>query len=239
MAENFAYRHKKTPYNAFIAIIEPLMLVALMSIISDAFERHARFGTSPILFYATGILPYSVFMNVSLRMKVTDQPKRLPRVTTIDLIVAHILDELLLKTLVIAIVFSALYYFQGVDQAVPVDPVTCLAAITVLAIFGLGAGMINMAIYSIFPVWAYIYPYLVRLLLLFSGAGWVMDRTPSRIQDLMVLDPIAHAIVWFRTGVYQHFPHRLLDLEYMFTFLVFFLIAAIIANSVTKEWRHR
>lgn len=239
MAENFAYRHKKTPYNAIIAIMEPLALVFILSELSAAFDRHARYGTSPILFFASGILPYSLFMSVSLRMKVVDAARRLPRVTTFDLIVAHVLDELILKTLVIVILFSCLYFWAGVEEALPADPLRCLAALVVMAAFGLGAGMINTAIYAVFPIWKFIYPYTVRMLLLFSGAGWVMDLVPLRVQAYMVIDPIAHAVVWFRTGVYPHFPHRLLDLEYMFTFLCFFLIAGVIAEAATKEWRHR
>jgi capsular polysaccharide transport system permease protein len=239
MTENFAFRHKAKRYSAIIAIAEPLVLIGLLYMMASVLERQARFGTSPALFFASGVLPYSVFMYVSFRIKAIDVGRHLPRVSTFDQIVAHVLAELLLKIVVIVILFAGLYFLTGVSEAIPVDPATCLAALVVLATFGVAAGLINIAISAVFPLWQYLYQYAARILLMFSGAMWVMDLMPPRVQAYMVLDPIAHAIVWFRTGLYRDFPHRLLDLEYMFLVLGFTLVIGAFGQTATREWRNR
>jgi len=239
MMDNFAFRHRAKRFSAIFAVVEPLILVALMSMMASALERHARFGSSPALYFASGILPYSVFLFVSLRVKITEMGRHLPRVSTFDMIVAHVLSEFLLKIVTIVTLFAILYFVYGVTDAMPVNPARCLAALAVLAAFGVAFGLINIAITAVFPIWQYIYQYASRVLLMFSGALWVMDFMPPKIQQYMVLDPIAHIIVWFRTGLYVEFPHRLLDLQYSFMVLAFALVIGALGQSVTKEWRNR
>lgn len=239
MMDNFAFRHRAKRFSAIFAVVEPLILVALMSMMASALERHARFGSSPALFFASGVLPYSLFLYVSLRIKMTEIGRRLPRVSIFDLIVAHVLAEFLLKIVVIVVLFSVLYFAFGVKEAMPVNPARCLAALAILAVFGVAFGLINIAIVAVFPVWQYIYQYASRVLLMFSGALWIMDFMPPKIQGYMALDPIAHVIVWFRMGLYAEFPHRLLDLQYSFMVLAFALVIGGLGEAATRELRNR
>jgi len=238
MGENFAYRHKRLRLNALLALAEPLVFIAMITLLHEALHQSPPFGSSAVLFFATGVLPYSVFMHSSNRTRVTESSLRLPGVTQFDILLAHILDELLLKIVVIGLVFFGLY-LTGVEEAIPVEPVQCFAALGVLALMGVGFGMVSVVLYSAWSWWKYMYPFLVRALLLFSSVMYVMDLVPDPARSVMVWDPMAHAITWFRAGVYSFYPTRLLDLTYMFECAIGMVVIGILVETSTREWRLR
>ncbi len=113
-------------------------------------------------------------------------------------------------------------------------PEECLIALLLLGMLGAGMGLINAAIIRRFPMWQMIYAVPSRGLVLLSGAYYVVDLMPLRVRDVLVWNPLTHAIEWYRIGQYgDQYPHITLDRVYCVTFAIVLLLIGIACHRMT------
>jgi capsular polysaccharide transport system permease protein len=236
MYENFGDRFRRARLAAFFAIAEPSLVVGILALVHFFLGARPVYGTSDLLFYTSGILPYYLFLHLSIRTRTTEARTQLPRVTDFDLLISHVINELITKIFTITLIFTGLYLY-GIDQAVPVNPSICLAAVGICAMLAVAVGRFNIVIISYFTGWWYIYPIVVRGLLAFAGVVYILDLVPQKMRDIAYWNPISHAITWFRIGLYGHYPHMTLDLNYMFFATAILTILGWLVEEGTREWR--
>jgi capsular polysaccharide transport system permease protein len=236
MAENFGNRHKRTRLAAIVAIVEPLGIIAIFSLVHSLIAIRPPFGSSHLLFFATGILPFYVFFHVSWTMRSWDSLRRYPRTTEFDLLLSHVLDEFLVKLIVIAVCYTGLWLWD-VKDAFPRDPSQCLLALLVMAVLGVGVGLLNAVIAGFFFAWLYIYAIAIRGWMAFSGVLFVADWMPPQLREIAVYNPITHAITWYRSGHYVGYPTMTLDLDYLFLCTGAIVGLGWLTIDSTRRWR--
>jgi capsular polysaccharide transport system permease protein len=236
MAENFGNRYKRSRLAAVIAIVEPLGIIAIFSLVHSLITIRPPFGTSHMLFFSTGILPYYLFFHTSWTMRNWDNLRRLPRTTEVDLLLSHLLDEFLVKLIIIAICYTGLWLWD-VKDAFPRDPGQCLLALAVIAVFGVGVGLINAVIAGFFFAWLYIYAVMIRGWMAFSGVLFVADWMPPLLREIAVYNPITHAITWYRAGHYVGYPTLTLDLDYLLVCTAASVALGVLTLNSTRRWR--
>lgn len=230
------YRHAQWPI--LFAVFEPIGLVFLISFAqSYLFVTRPAFGSSNLLFNATGLIPYYLFVHVSQKVKNLDAMRATPHTTWIDQALAYLLGEIFVKTVILIFIFIALSQ-GGVADALPINPLGCLPPLLLLAIIGFSVGLFNLIIMSVWESWYYIYVLLVRALMAFSGVLFVMDYVPYQVREITAYNPIAQAITWFRENVYSNYPAKSLDLTYTFEVTAILLVFAILLEGLTREWRN-
>lgn len=202
----------------FLATLaEPLILVGVLYAIRGLMKQNTpNYGTSLFLFYASGFMPFYLFIRISSRLRSTDfnLNSLLPRATALDAyIAAAILDALLNITTTILVFYGMWLY--GIDEARPASIVDCTLPMLLLIVLGVGVGMINNVITRFAKIWAMIYRIMTRGLLFLSGVIIIVDLTPIWLRDIVVLNPLAHGVDWFRVGVYGDYPHNFLDKSYL------------------------
>jgi len=234
--ENIGFRHRRTRLAVLLAVLEPMGIIAIFSISHSLLNRAPPFGTSNMLFFTTGILPYYLFFHVSWRARSWDYLQPMPRVTKFDQLVSHVLSELLTKIFFLTIVYLALFA-HGVDQAIPVRPLDCLFALMTLAALGVGVGMVNAVIAGFFYAWLYVYAIVMRGWIMFSGVLFVMDWTPPALREVAILNPLSHAITWYRWGQYEGYPTLTLDLKYLFFSTAGIVAVGWLVENFTRPWR--
>lgn len=237
MLENIGIRYKRSRLGALLAIAEPLLLVYVFTLLGSLTEARPPFGVSRALFYGTGILPFYLFMHISFRLRNVDFMQRFPRASEFDILLAHVLDELLLKALIMILLFGALFFY-GVAEAVPAHPERCVLAVVLLAMLGLAVGMINAVVSSFSPVWSYTYPVLMRLFMALSGILSVVDFMPPALREWAVLNPVTHFVSWFRKGFYELYPTLTLDMEYAILSSAVICAFGFLIENYTKQWRY-
>jgi capsular polysaccharide transport system permease protein len=235
-AENVGERYRRSRLAFALAILEPLGVVALFTLVHSLTVVRPPFGSSTTLFYATGILPFYLFFHVSWRMRAWDRLRRFPNTSSAELMISHLIPEFLVKFFIIflLIVWLAL---AGNDDAIPMHPLTCLAALFLLVCLGLAVGFINSVIGSFFVTWLYIYPLLMRAWMALSGVLFVVDRQPVLQRELASWIPITHAVTLYRTGQYIGYPAMTLDLNFLLMCTGGALLLSFLLQTSTKEWR--
>ncbi len=236
IVQEFSWRFRTLRAGAILAMLEPIIWIAAIVFIRGYLRRmEPHFGTSVTLFISSGILPYYVFVRLSVRSRIVryDASHRLPLVTSTETWLASVVSEASLILAALVIWFSILWMF-GVRGAIPVKPEECLVALLLFAMLGVGMGLINAAIIRRFPMWQMIYAVPSRALVLLSGAYYVVDLMPLRIRDVIVWNPLAHAIELYRIGQYgDQYPHITLNLFYCVTFAIVLLLIGVACHRVT------
>jgi capsular polysaccharide transport system permease protein len=236
LSENWGGRYKRTRWQMALAVFEPLAVIGALSSVHELISNVPAYGTSNILFFATGVIPFYLFLHISWRIRLFDRFQRLPRTTTFEYVLAHLVSEFLIKSVILVICFTGLWLL-AIPDAFPAHPAECLGALAVVSLLGLGVGFLTAAISGVFPAWVYIYPVLIRGWMAFSGVLLVVDYMPPRFREVAVYNPLLHAITWYRMGHYPYYPHLVFDFDYMLICTGVILCIGWLSLIVTRKWR--
>ena len=236
-AENLGSRYGLSRFGNLVAVLEPIG-VALLLTVSVALTNTLAppFGDSFILFFTTAVVPFYTFLHVAWRIRLWDSMPRLPGTSSVQMILAHSLGELVIKSAVL-IVMLVLAFTVGSTQVIPYDILTLFAALLLVIAFGVGVGFISAVIGSFIPAWHYIFFILARAWLVLSGGLLIVDRAPIAFRSVASWVPLTHSIIMFRTGQYRDFPHLVLDIPYVISCSVGTLAFSLLLERATREWR--
>jgi capsular polysaccharide transport system permease protein len=220
------------------ALIEPMLHIALLSA-TFAVLMH---GTPPIgpdffVFYYTGLIPYHVFVHASTGMShalINNAPLlQLPPVSSFDVIAARGLVEVM-TDLIVAIALLAVFLAVGL-RAMPDDLWEPSVAVLTIAAFGCGMGFVNAVVTVFWRSWEKTYAQLTRVLYFVSGIFYVPGMMPDWARDILVWNPLLHAIDWFRAGFFEVYQPHWLDRSY----LVVVAIVSLLAGLALHRALHR
>ncbi|WP_210528731.1 ABC transporter permease [Rubellimicrobium arenae] len=201
------------------SILEPIAGIALMSwIFTTLGLRHPGLGTNFAMFYATGLLPYYVFVNVSSKLaqslSYSKQLLAYPRVTVMDALIARYFVNLLTQLLVAYLVLAWIKVFLDTGTDLILGHV--LLGFVMAAVLAAGVGTLNCFLTSMFQFWGSIWSVLMRPLMLLSGVVVVVDATPPNWRDYLVWNPLVHVVAETRSGFYHGYQPDYVSPAYVF-----------------------
>lgn len=195
------------------SLTEPLVMLGLIMALKTVMGRALHyFGDSALLFYASGLFPFYLFLYVSARVRTN--VTRLPGVTRLDQFLAVVLVESIVILLMLILVMSLLW-LDGVAQAFPYSVTTCALGVFLLLVLGMGVGLVNMIVSQIYPAWLLFYASVTRGLGFLSGIFTIPSLLNAKIRDVIVWNPVLHGIELFRTGLYELYPNLIMDVPYL------------------------
>jgi ABC-type polysaccharide/polyol phosphate export permease/Flp pilus assembly protein TadD len=200
------------------ALIEPVLHIVMLSLVFAVMMRgRPPIGDKFFIFYYTGIIPYHLFIHTSSSMTnaiISSGPLlQLPLVSTSDVIIARGLVEVL-TDIVVAIILLAGFFVAGIGL-LPYDLTALSASVIAVSLFGCGIGLINAVINAFFKSWDKIWAQLTRTLYFCSGIFYVPGMMPDWVRDILVWNPILHAVDWFRASFFPEYEPHWLDRSYL------------------------
>jgi capsular polysaccharide transport system permease protein len=222
---------------AFMALAEPFFFVLSVSFAVSFIDKQAKIGTSFILFFATGVIPFNSFRRVSkeVRSSIKRYKKCLyiPIVRPIDPFVAVAIIQLLLYITIYLTFFVGYFLVNG--TGLPHDWGATFFPLVVCAMLGLGSGLINTAICAYFPPWDKFFAILMMPLFLVSGVLHPLHTFPSYVQDILYWNPLAHAVVASRNGYFDIYEYPFYDPFYFIGFSVTTLFIGLVAERFARR----
>ncbi|HKM72337.1 MAG TPA: tetratricopeptide repeat protein [Stellaceae bacterium] len=200
------------------ALLEPVLHILMLSVVFAVLMRgRPPIGNEFFIFYYTGIIPYHLFVHTSSNMTyaITGNLSllQLPLVSTFDVIMARGLVELLTDTLVAVILLAG---FGAIGLGVlPHDLPALSASVIAVWLLGCGLGFINAVLNAFFKSWDKIWAQLTRALYFCSGIFYVPGMMPDWVRDILVWNPILHAVDWFRSSFFPEYEPHWLDRSYL------------------------
>ena len=211
------------------ALLEPLGGILLLSVVFSLALRTPPLGTSFMLFYATGIVPFNMFKTMSSgvagAVKSNKGLLNYPVVTALDAVFSKFALNFMTALLVAVVLMSGIIVFQHLQ--VSLDLAAVALAFICAALFGLGVGTVNCVLFGLYPTWKNIWSVLTRPLLFVSGVLHTYDEVPPTLQAILWWNPLVHIIGLMRTGFYGFYDAPYVSLSYVLgVSLTLFVIGA-------------
>lgn len=225
----------RSPGGYFWAVAEPVGIIIMLAIGFSLVVRSPALGTSFVLFYASGYLPYALFGDLArVLMHGLGYSRPLliyPRVVWIEALFARFFLHSLTNVAVSFVVFLGIWLIDPVPFTLHFPPI--LNGFFMMAMIGLAVGLMNCFLMGLFPVWESLWTIINRPLFLASGIFFIYDDLPRQAQDILWFNPIMHAIGEFRRGFYPTY-----EAEYVSRIYVYGLSMSLVALALLLLRRH-
>ncbi len=218
------------------AVLEPIGIILILSLAFSQVIRAPALGSSFVLFYASGYIPFHFFLEVSGNtgnsINVNRQLLLLPSVTAIDAVIARFILSVLTLLVVSVVIFTGILNF--VDEQVRISLDHILLSFASGAIVGLGVGTANVVVFEYVPVWRQLWGIISRPLFIISGVFFTYESLPRQLREILWWNPLVHVIGEARKGFYPTYDGSYVALWYpigLGLFLTIVSAALIIRNS--------
>ncbi|WP_435165125.1 ABC transporter permease [Falsirhodobacter sp. 1013] len=213
-----ATTYGRSPGGYIWAILEPLAGITVMTFVFSLMLRTPPLGINFPIFYATGMLPFTMYIHITQRVQTAINYSRpllaYPTVTFLDAILARFLLALVTKLLVSYILFA------GICTLFETRTVLDLSAIalgfTMLAVLALGIGTLNCVLVSIIPLWDRLWGIAMAPLMILSCVFYTFDMVPASAQTYLWFNPMLHVIGQIRSGFYPGYDASYVSPTYVF-----------------------
>ncbi|WP_375687116.1 ABC transporter permease [Pseudooceanicola sp. LIPI14-2-Ac024] len=210
-------RYGKSPGGYLWAIIEPLGAIVVLGLGFSLLLRTPALGTSFILFFATGYLPFDLYQGVNTSVSKSLMFSRpllaYPTVTWVDAVLARFILNAATGIVVFVIVVASVLTFT--DSRSVLDIGEIVQAMCLALFLGLGVGVLNCALMGLFPVWENVWSIITRPLFFASGLFYLYEDMPSVVQDILYFNPLLHIVGIMRDGFYSTYSPQYISTMYV------------------------
>lgn len=210
-------RYGKSTGGYIWALIEPVGMIAVLSIAFSQFLRTPPIGDSFLFFYATGYLPFYMYGTLAREVSSAVQRNRsllhFPMVTPLDAVIARTILSVITVILIVMIVFFGTYLIVGEPSRIDMAPL--ILSFTLSAMLGTGIGTLNAVIFTFIPVWTSIWKIINRPLFIISGIFYTFESMPTEVQELLWWNPLVHVIGLCRVAMFSIYDGHYISIGYV------------------------
>lgn len=225
----------RSPGGYVWAVIEPVAAIALLTWVFGFMLRQPPLGTNFAMFYATGWLPFHMFLVVSQRVSQSlSYSKHLltyPRVTILDALLARFLLNATVQLLVACVVFTGIMVLYETGTTLVLS--NLLLGFGMAAALAAGVGVMNCYLGARFPIWLTLWGILMRPIALVSGVMLLIEALPAPWASYLAWNPIAHFVAEVREGFYYAYDPAFVEPAYVFA-----LAGVVGAGGLLFLWRY-
>lgn len=237
MLREMGSRYGRSPGGYLWAILEPIGMIIIMAVAFSLLLRSPSLGNSFILFYATGYVPFNLFIKISQTVAAGIRYSKplltYPAVSWIDAIFARALLNFLTNALVAVILFAMLIAVLDLQVVFRIGFV--LEAFAMAFLMGLGIGMLNCVIMGFVPVWETIWGIITRPLFLASGVLIIYEDVPRTVQEILIWNPLLHISGIMRMGFYSTYAPQYIS----YPFVLFVALALVVFGMLLLRRHYR
>jgi capsular polysaccharide transport system permease protein len=237
MLREMSTTHGRLPGGYLWAVAEPLAGIALLSAIFAIGFHAPALGTSFPLFYATGLLPFLAFSDITGKLAQALNFSRplfaYPAVGVADALLARFLLAVLTQIAVASLLLGGILFLNE-TRATP-DMAILAQAAGLLAVLSLGIGTMNCLLIGLLPLWQRIWSIAMRPMFLISGVFFTFESVPLPWRDLLWWNPLVHIVGLVRRGLYPGYDAAYVSPAYL---LALGLGVALLAGIGLMRW-HR
>ncbi|GHG35083.1 ABC transporter permease [Paracoccus aerius] len=198
------------------AIAEPVGGIVLLTLIFSVGFRMPPLGTNFAIFYATGIVPFMAYLDVSGKVASSIRYSKpllaYPAVTFVDALIGRILFNSITQILVAVLVFTGICLFMDTRTDPQLDQVALGMLMALL--LAAGVGTMNCFMFEAVNWWQPLWAILMRPLFLVSCIFFIFDGIPPPYRDWLWWNPLVHVVGQMRHAFYPHYSGDYISYTY-------------------------
>ncbi|MCG6884791.1 MAG: ABC transporter permease [Silicimonas sp.] len=226
MVREMTTRYGRSWGGYFWAIIEPVGMIAVLSVAFSEFLRTPPLGNSFILFYSAGYIPFTFYMSINTMTSAAVGANRslmkYPMVSPMDTVLARAILQTLTLIVVTFLIILGLSYL--VDEPITLSIWNFILAILAAVVLGLGGGTLNVVLFAFFPIYRHVWAIVSRPLFIVSGIFYTVESMPTTVQNILVLNPLVHVTAESHKAFYPIYDGDFVTLAYPFSLGIFFFL---------------
>lgn len=197
-------------------------------------SRPASYGTSIVAWTLSGAIPFVVFL-YTLRWVGTSISSNLsllsfPVVKSIDIIIARGILEIVTATVTTILLFViALILDRDFSIA---NYLTVIEAIGAAYFLGFSLGVLFAPLVIAYQALYIAMALLPILVWVTSGVIFMPDSLPDPYRGYVAINPLLHAMEWFRMGLYSNYRSATLDKAYLIDLSLVFLLVGLVITRI-------
>lgn len=212
-----ATTYGRSPGGYAWALIEPVVGTAVLTSAFSFFITKPPIGTSFELFFATGMVPFLMFVSVANKVGTTlifSKPLLIyPAVTFVDALIARFIVNFLTELMVFYVVMAGVLMLFETRSVI--DPLRLMEAIALLAATSFAIGTANAYLFMRFHLWHQVWAIITRPLMLISGVMMTFDALPEFLRDILWYNPVIHIVGLVRMGFYPSYDGHYVSAVYV------------------------
>lgn len=200
-----ATSYGRSPGGYLWAILQPTLALVVLTLAFSLVLRSPSLGNSFPLFYASGLLPFMLFNDVSNTMARSVKFSRpllgYPAVTFVDALIARFVLTTMTNLVIGSLILTGILTMM--DTHVLLDIPRVLEGVALAALCGAALGILNCYLMSAMPLWETAWSIATRPLFLMSGIFYIYEDLPLFARDWLWWNPLIHITAITRTGIYS------------------------------------
>ncbi len=220
-----------------LMIIWPFVHIIMLLAIYYFSGRATPFGSSSILYCATGVLPFIIFAYMARWIVYSSVQNRsfrqYPIVTSLDLMIARSLLETL-NIIILTILMGVVLFLLGIDFW-PINPIDAFSALVASIFLAAGIGIFNGAIAAFFPTWLTVFSLCIIIVYASSGIVFIASSLPLEAREILSYNPVLQTVEWMRAAYYPDYPHLILDKWYTIRFSLIAIGLGLILERLSRK----
>lgn len=202
---------------------DPVFHVSYLLVMYTVVRMRSVNGIDTVMWLLTGVLAFTLFKRTfSQTTKSVDANASLftyRQVKPIDTLIVRAVLEAVIVFICGVILFFGVSLFD--HDVTPSDPLQVMLAVFGVWVFALSWGMIASVAENLVPEFRHVNSIISTPLRILSGTIFPIQRVPQPYQDLLMYNPIAHALELVRHGFSSYYtPVDGTSMSYLYTWAV-------------------
>jgi capsular polysaccharide transport system permease protein len=219
------------------ALIGPILWVGAFAWLYTLLGRLAPPGMSMIPFLITGIVTFDVFRGTSnAATGAIGGNKGLlfyPQVRPLDLVMARAVLEGATQLVVFAILLSGVALYEG---RMPIHSIlTTLIGLGLATGLGASLGLVMCGLTTLSTTVERVLGMVMRPMFWFSAVFYPVDSSPSGFREILLYNPVVHAIEMVRLGWFSGYQSRHIDPWYPVLWILVLLFFGLSLERVARR----
>lgn len=216
------------------AILEPIGALTILSIaFSLAFKAPAIGDIFP-LFYATGYLPFMMWMDTSNKiaqsLRFSRQLLYYPPVGFLHAIAARFCISVVVHSLVFVIIMNGICIFF--DYTAHLNYLSIVNSLIMASVLAIGVGTLNCFLVTRFPTWEKVWQIFTRPAFLASGIFFVYEGMPEPVKSYLWYNPLIHIVGTMRHGFYPTYSADYVSSMFVYILSIIFTALGLLLLSI-------
>lgn len=199
-------------------VLEPVGGIMMLAILFSAGFRQPSLGTNFAIYFATGMMPFAMYMSVEGKLANGIKQSRsllgYPRVTIIDALLAKFVLNVIIQVLTSMIVLTAICLIWDTGTILDLPPI--LLSYSMAMALAMGIGLLDCYLTARFKVWSSIWGIVTRPLVIISGVIFLHDEIPEPYRTWLEWNPLVHVTGASRKGFYFGYEAEYVDPAFVF-----------------------